>query len=87
MIYNNKEHTFVIYNGKVVAPGDLFVKYKTAFMATAAAPAVNLATSHMPQNIPAANNVLICAVLEGGKQLPLRNAEMDGDGIKLLRAR
>lgn len=87
MIYNNKEHTFVIYNGRVVAPGDLFVKYRTAYRATVAAPAINLATAHLPLNIPAAANGLPCAVLEGGKQLPLRNAEVDGDGIKLLRAR
>ena len=83
MIYKNKEHTFVIYNGMVVAPGDLFVKYKTAFMAATAAPAVNLRTAHMPLNIPAASRGITCAVLEGGKALPLRNAEVDGNGLKL----
>ncbi len=87
MIYKDKEHTFVIYNGKVVAPGDLFVKYRTAYRATAAVPAVNLATSHLPLNIPAASRGIPCAVLEGGRAIPLRNAEVDGDGIKILRAR
>lgn len=82
MFFKGKEHTFVIYNGKVVPPEWLFRKpeqpISMALAATLAAPAVVLTTTATPA---AAHQLRL--VLSDGTEHALANATINGSTVEL----
>jgi hypothetical protein len=82
MFYKGKEHTFVIYNGKVTPPEWLFrkmgQKLSTALGVTLAAPAVVLTETDTPA---AARHVRL--VLSDGTEHQLANATINGSTVEL----
>lgn len=78
MIYNNKEHTFVIYRGIVTTPQALFRKLRLGLAVTLEAPAAVLTKREY-----SASQQPVCLVLSDGTEKPLANATINGGTVEL----
>lgn len=76
MFFKNKEHTFVIYNGKVTSPEWLLRKLRLGLGVTLAAPAAVLTKA------PAAEQA-VRIVLSDGTEHNLANATINGSTVKV----
>lgn len=78
MIFNGKEHTFVIYNGKVTTPQALLRKLLLGHAVTLEAPAAVLTRSEYP-----AGTQPVSLVLSDGTEYKLTNATINGSTVEL----
>lgn len=80
MFFKGKEHTFVIYNGRVTSPEWVFRKFKLTrgWALTLAAPAVVATKHNMDEDQPAAR-----LVLSDGTERKLANASINGSTVEL----
>lgn len=80
MIFKGKEHTFVIYNGRVTPPEWVFRKFKltTGWALALAAPAVVATKHNMDEDQQA-----VRLVLSNGTERKLANATINGSTVEL----
>lgn len=80
MFFKGKEHTFVIYDGKVTPPEWLFrrIKVTAAWAITLAAPAAQLSKYNLGAEAQPAR-----LVLSDGTEKPLANATINGSTVEL----
>ena len=84
MFFKGKEHTFVIYNGKVTSPEWVFRKLGhagdlvAALAVTLAAPAAVLSQAQIPADQPT-----VRLVLSDGTEHALANATIKGSTVEL----
>lgn len=78
MIYKNKEHTFVIYNGIVTTPQAVLGRRCVAYHVSLNAPAANMTRVDIDIGVK-----LPRLVLNDGKKRPLANVTINGSTVEL----
>ena len=78
MFFKGKEHTFVIYNGKVTSPEWLLRKLRLGLGVTLAAPAAVLSKAPYAAHVQP-----VRLVLSDGTEYNLANAIINGSTVKV----